>query len=90
MYSAETGDIIRTLTGHTDLVRTVAADKAESLIYSGSYDGAIRVRLRSFRLLSRLTEQMFGIKTGLCVRKITTTPPTYIFSLDLSWNKVFV
>lgn len=31
--------------GHTDLVRAVAIDTQEGLVYSGSYDGAVRVSI---------------------------------------------
>jgi len=43
LWNLRTGRHLRTLQGHTDLVRTVTFDARLDLLVSGSYDGSIRV-----------------------------------------------
>ncbi|OCF39328.1 hypothetical protein I317_06863 [Kwoniella heveanensis CBS 569] len=53
IYSASSGDLIRTFSGHTDLVRSVVVDVENGIVFSGSYDKTIR---------------MWDLKTSECIR----------------------
>jgi WD40 repeat protein len=43
LFDADAGDRLAVCTGHTNIVRNVAIDVGEGLVFSGAYDGAVRV-----------------------------------------------
>ncbi|WVQ65362.1 uncharacterized protein L199_003538 [Kwoniella botswanensis] len=73
LYSYTTGQLICTLQGHTDLVRSVTISKSAGVVVSASYDKSIRI---------------WDIKTGRLIKIINEDRSSLVFDLKMISHKI--
>ena len=73
VWSASTGECLRTLTGHDMLVRTLSYDPASGRLVSGSYDRSIKV---------------WDVATGKVVREFRGLHYSHIFDIKFNCCRI--
>ncbi|KAI4259537.1 MAG: hypothetical protein LQ352_000724 [Teloschistes flavicans] len=72
-FDASTGELIRELKGHSDLVRSLHLDSANGRIVSGSYDTSVRA---------------YDVRTGDAVVDFTGWTASWILSAKLDYRRI--
>ncbi|KAL8779223.1 MAG: hypothetical protein Q9194_001561 [Teloschistes cf. exilis] len=72
-FDASTGELIRELKGHSDLVRSLHLDSANGRIVSGSYDTSVRA---------------YDVRTGDTVVEFTGWTASWILSAKLDYRRI--
>lgn len=73
VWNASTGECIRTLTGHEDLVRALAFDPRRGRLVSGSYDRTVKV---------------WDLRTGKMVREFKGQYESHIFDVKFDCSRI--
>lgn len=73
VWDASTGECIRTLTGHEDLVRALAFDPSRGRLVSGSYDRTVKV---------------WDLRTGKMVREFKGQYESHIFDVKFDCSRI--
>ena len=73
VWSASTGECLRTLTGHDMLVRTLSYDPHSGRLVSGSYDRSIKV---------------WDVQTGKVVREFRGLHYSHIFDIKFNCCRI--